>query len=245
MNLTRSNDGVDAAISGLVAHIEARAEHQKESLARELHDDLGGLLVAAVMDLAWTEQHLAAPISELQQRLARVRQSLAAAIDMKRKMIEELRPTLLDNVGLFAALRWHIRAVCQPLGVTCIAHVPDEELRFRPQASIALFRIVQEGLANILSQAATTSATLTITVARRALTVRLVSNGAVDDDAARSAETAGLSEGAEPYDVASIRHRAATLGGDFRFNHPPAGGAHMTARFALDKTLTAENTLAS
>src|ERR1700730_11303739 len=96
-----------ASASSLIEHIQGVMEHQKAVLARDLHDELGGLLVGAVMDLAWVEQHMSAPPAELKQTLVRARQTLAAAIDMKRKLIEELRPTLLDNVGVFAALRWH------------------------------------------------------------------------------------------------------------------------------------------
>jgi signal transduction histidine kinase len=102
-----------ASASSLIEHIQGVMEHQKAMLARDLHDELGGLLVGAVMDLAWAEQHMSAPPAELKQKLVRARQTLAAAIDMKRKLIEELRPTLLDNVGLFAALRWHVEAACK------------------------------------------------------------------------------------------------------------------------------------
>src|ERR1700730_5543593 len=68
--------------SSLIAHIQGAMEHQKALLARELHDELGGLLVGAVMDLAWAEQHMSAPPAELKQKLVRARQTLAAAIDL-------------------------------------------------------------------------------------------------------------------------------------------------------------------
>ena len=78
--------------SALIAHIQGVMELQKAALARELHDELGGLLVGAVMDLAWAEQHMSAPPTELRQKLVRARQTLASAIDLKRKLIEDLRP---------------------------------------------------------------------------------------------------------------------------------------------------------
>ena len=106
-----------ASASSLIEHIQGVMEHQKAVLARDLHDELGGLLVGAVMDLAWAEQHMSAPPAELKQKLVRARQTLAAAIDMKRKLIEELRPTLLDNVGLFAALRWYVDRFARAAGL--------------------------------------------------------------------------------------------------------------------------------
>ena len=87
----------------LVTHLQAAAERDKASTARALHDDLGCLMVAAVMDLAWVEKNLDGHEDEVRRRLARVRQTLGVAIDAKRKIIEELRPSLLDDIGLFAA----------------------------------------------------------------------------------------------------------------------------------------------
>ncbi len=76
------------------------------------------------MDVAWAEQHLDAPAAELQHKLLRARQTLAAAIDLKRRLIEELRPTLLDNVGLFAALRWHVEGICARAALPAASFCP-------------------------------------------------------------------------------------------------------------------------
>ena len=96
----------------LSTHLQSVAEREKASLARELHDELGGLLVGARMDISWAEQHLAPPSVDIKQRLNRVQQNLSAGIDLKRRIIEELRPTLLDNVGFIAALRWQMKETC-------------------------------------------------------------------------------------------------------------------------------------
>ncbi len=93
----------------LSTHLQNVAEREKASLARELHDELGGLLVGARMDISWAEQHHAKSDPDLKLRLHRVQQNLSAGVDLKRRIIEELRPTLLDNVGLFAALRWQMK----------------------------------------------------------------------------------------------------------------------------------------
>src|SRR5450432_3967884 len=90
----------------MIAHFQQLAEHEKASLARELHDELGGLLIGAVMDIALLAPCLATLPDDIQQRVGRVRQALGSAIELSRRITEELHPTLLDNVGLFAALRW-------------------------------------------------------------------------------------------------------------------------------------------
>jgi signal transduction histidine kinase len=227
--LTDPNDEQEPAASSLIAHIQGAMEHQKALLARELHDELGGLLVGAVMDLAWAEQHLSAPPAELRQKLVRARQTLAAAIDLKRKLIEDLRPTLLDNVGLFAALRWHVQAACKRAGLTCTIQVPEEERRFLPNIPIALFRIVQEALAVIVARKPVASAAFSVTIDRRTLSLEVRSDAAaapVDSDT-----------GAEEHFLAAIAQRVASLGGEFKSAYLPAGGTSIAARFALESTL--------
>jgi signal transduction histidine kinase len=221
-------DDEEPAASSLIAHIQGAMEHQKAVLARELHDELGGLLVGAVMDVAWAEQHLSAPPAELQQKLARARQTLAAAIDMKRKLIEELRPTLLDNVGLFAALRWHVQAACKRAGLVCTILVPDEERRFLPNIPIALFRIAQEALAVITARKPVGSAAFSVKIEGQMLAVDVRSDADSPPDPAA---------GADEHFLAAIAQRVASLGGEFVSASVPAGGISISARFALERTL--------
>jgi len=225
--------GDPSASPGLIEHIQGVMEHQKAMLARDLHDELGGLLVGAVMDLAWAEQHLSAPPAELKQKLVRARQTLAAAIDMKRKLIEELRPTLLDNVGLFAALRWHVRAACQRAGITCAIDVPEDERRFLPNVPIALFRIVQESLAVIVARKPVASAELTLTVDRRDVAILIRSDAA----GAPAEDEPGIN--ADVHYLAAIRLRVASLRGEFHHDYIPAVGTRIAVRFPLEHTVAA------
>jgi signal transduction histidine kinase len=221
----------DPAASSLIEHIQGVMEHQKALLARDLHDELGGLLVGAVMDLAWAEQHISAPPAELKQKLVRARQTLAAAIDMKRKLIEELRPTLLDNVGLFAALRWHVQAACKRAGTTCLIDVPEDERRFLPNVPIALFRIVQEALAVIVARKPVASTEFSVTVDRRAIAILIRSDAA----GTPSDEEPGVK--ADVHYLAAIEQRVASLKGEFHHDYIPAVGTRITVRFPLEHTL--------
>jgi signal transduction histidine kinase len=218
--------------SALIAHIQTASEDQKALLARELHDELGGLLVGAVMDLAWAEQHLSAPAAELRQKLVRARQALSSAIDLKRRVIEDLRPTLLDNVGLFAALRWHVQATCNLTAMKCTIALPDEEQRFLPNVPIALFRIVQEALAVIVAQGHPAAADFAVTVAHDVLVVRILSHRAIADMAPPAA--------LEPHAMAAVRQRANALGGAFTYTGTPAEGISVSATFPLDMMLAAD-----
>jgi signal transduction histidine kinase len=219
----------DFDASALIAHIQTAAENQKALLARELHDELGGLLVGAVMDLAWAEQHLSAPAAELRQKLVRARQTLAAAIDLKRKLIEDLRPTLLDNVGLFAALRWHLQSTCNLGSMVCKISLPDEERRFLPHVPIALFRIVQEAFAIIVAQCHPATTDFTVTVTDDVLTVVFVSTLGTSDDTGNG--------GLEPHALSAVRHRTAALGGEFSYGTESEHGIRVCAAFPLKAML--------
>jgi CHASE3 domain sensor protein len=97
-------------LSDLSTHLQTIAEEEKASLSRELHDELGGLLVAARMDVSWLEGRVGGADPEVESHFRRLHEALAAGVDVKRRVIESLRPTLLDNLGLFPALRWPSRA---------------------------------------------------------------------------------------------------------------------------------------
>jgi len=212
--------------SGLIEHLQAATEHQKASLARELHDELGGLLVGAVMDLAWVEQHMASESAELRQKLTRARQTLAAAIDLKRSLIEELRPTLLDNVGLFAALRWHVQAICDRASILCKIRLPEDERRFAPHTPINLFRIVQESFALIKEHGLVSQVDFTVAANERELTIKIVANAdLLPKDAPQHSN-------ANPLEA--IAYRATVLGGRFDYA-PGAGAATMTAVFPVER----------
>lgn len=211
---------------GLIEHLQAATEHQKATLARELHDELGGLLVGAVMDIAWVEQHIAPESAEVKQKLTRARQTLAAAIDLKRSLIEELRPTLLDNVGLYAALRWHVQAICDRASIVCAIRLPEDERRFAPHTPINLFRIVQEAFALIKEHGLVSQVEFNVAAGDRELTMTIVANA---DLLPRD-----VPQDANANPLEAIAYRATVLGGRFSYE-PGAGVATMTAAFPVDR----------
>src|ERR1700737_375831 len=111
----------------LVTHLQGTAETDKASLARTLHDELGALMVSALMDLGAIQQCQADLGASARLRLERAKDSLRAAIDLKRRVIEGLRPSLLDHLGLFAALRWHLKRLSENSNIDYAAHYPDFE----------------------------------------------------------------------------------------------------------------------
>lgn len=131
--------------NALASHLQASIEVERSQLVRELHDDMGGLVVGALMDVAWAEAHLGKS-ADVPAKLQRARQSLRAAIDLKRRLIEEMRPTLLDNVGLYAALKWHFARLCDASKVASVATFALPEPVVKPEVAIFVFRAIQEAL---------------------------------------------------------------------------------------------------
>jgi signal transduction histidine kinase len=216
-----------AEFSDVIVHLQDVMEEERIRLSRSLHDDLGGLLVSAVMDLGWVEQNLAEP-GELRERLHRVRNALSAAIDLKRNIIEELRPSLLDNFGLFAAYRWHVQRICKRAGVTCSESYPDDELKLRPEALAGLFRIMQETLAVILAEPS----------------LELIDVSVAVDGSTLLLQTAHTHVGLETIDVVeqsparlgAIAQRIGSFSGNLEVDRH-ATGTTMFARFPMDQLL--------
>ena len=217
----------------LSTHLQNVSEREKASLARELHDELGGLLVGARMDISWAEQHMTKDDPDLKLRLNRVQQNLAAGVDLKRRIIEELRPTLLDNVGLFAALRWQMKETCAGAGLKCTESYPDEEPRFKSEASIALFRIAQEAFSNILKHSRAKAADITLDMDEETLLLRIS-----DDGIGMPAEqfTAIGSHG-----LASMRHRVRALGGRLDVRKPASGGTMLIVQIPIANAVAQVN----
>ena len=161
----------EARLVALVDYLHAVREDERVGLARTIHDELGGLLVSATIDLAWAESHTTC--AEVAMRLKRIGASLASAIVMERNMIEQLRPTLLDNCGLFEALRWYFKHACHRAKVRCTESYPAEEVMVPPAVLSNIFRAVQTLLDCTFSEENLRSVDLLATASEEELSIRV------------------------------------------------------------------------
>ncbi len=217
-------------LTALSTHLQEVSELEKSALSRELHDELGGLLVAVRMDLSWLQQRLPTSDPAIEQRFKRIHDSLSAGVDLKRRVVEELRPTLLDNMGLFAALRWQFKESCRRTGLICTEAIPETELRFSPDAAIGVFRVAQEALTNILKHADATAADLSIEILDNLFVLRISDDGrGIAPNRLATATSHGL---------AAMKHRIAALDGSWEVSSPATGGTLVTARIPLQRLLS-------
>lgn len=209
-------------LSALSSHLQTVRETEKSALARELHDELGGLLVATKMDLVWLRRKLDNGDPQYVERWNRVLKSLEEGVDLKRRIIENLRPTLLDNLGLVVALRWLVSDTGRRSGLACRDNYTEDDLSdLSPEANIALYRLAQECLTNIMKHAHATQVDIELLSDEQE--VRLI----VRDDG-RGFAPDGVGK-LHTYGIASMQHRVSALGGKMTIGRGPSGRGTIVA----------------
>jgi len=192
-------------LSILSRHLISVNEDEKARLARELHDEMGANLTAISMDLTAVTAHLSKTNPELAQQLQRAKATLLDTVELKRRIVEDLRPSLLDNLGLCAALHSYCEGFTRMSKVRCNADIEVDIDRNEPTLSIALFRIVQESLTNITKYAKATSVSVLLKRVDNVLTLRIIDNGiGIPNDMLAKPMSHGL---------LGMRERALLLGG--------------------------------
>jgi signal transduction histidine kinase len=211
-----------AELNDVYGRLQMVQEQERSQLARGLHDELGGLLLAARMDVTWLVQHAAeASTDSRQRRLHRIQDVLDQGIDIKRRVIEELRPTLLDNMGLVAALRWQLDETCGRAGIRCAGHFPEQEPTLEPRTSIALFRVLQEALLNVQKHSGARHVDVTLEFSDSHVLLVVADDG----------KGVGVAALAKPqaHGLAGMKYRIAAVGGTLRIGVSPEGGTEVRA----------------
>jgi signal transduction histidine kinase len=203
----------------LIASLQGSAEKARAALSRELHDQMGGLLVAAAMDIGFVEQALATD-DRLKQQLTRAHSALSEAIELKRRLIESLRPSILDNFGLFEAIRWEAKRQSGFAGLPYSESYPSAEPEFNRDAAIILFRIVQESLAVALRQPSVRSAGLALSIGGDQMGICVSHDSDAQSRAPASEDVVA---------ICLIGHRAHQLGGRLTVTPLDGGGAKYVA----------------
>lgn len=226
--LEREVEARTRELQDLSAHVLRIAEREKSLLARELHDELGGLLVSMRMDLAQLKRRITLPDDESRERWQRIDAALAAGVQLKRRIIEELRPTLLDNMGLVAAIRWQAEQSCLQGGIELDAELPEAEPELPDEAAIALFRTVQESFTNILRHARARHVGVTLRVGAARLEITIEDDGV------------GLPEGAAQqlgsHGLRQMRFRMQAVGGTFTIANRAEGGTRTSVCYPFTRT---------
>ncbi|UQV43670.1 PAS domain S-box protein [Janthinobacterium lividum] len=194
-----------------IAHQERVKEGERIRIAREMHDELGSVLTGVKAHLSVALIHDQRNGGTLQARLEDACSLLDIASTAVRTVITELRPSVLDQLGVWAALEWHVEEVCARAGLICHTHIPPETvlLEIDPERSTALFRILQEALTNVVRHAGATRVDLRVSHAYSSIRMEVEDDGkGMDSESLVTANSWGL---------AGMRERARHFGGGIRF----------------------------
>ncbi|WP_028101219.1 CHASE3 domain-containing protein [Pseudoduganella violaceinigra] len=197
-------------LSVLSRHLISISEEEKMRLSRELHDEMGANLTSISMDIAAVTHQLQKTNPELAAQLRRARGTLMDTVELKRRIIEDLRPSLLDNLGLCAAIDSYCEDFTRMTDIPCETEIASEIDAVAKAGdrglSIALFRIVQESLTNIRKYAKASQVSVSLKLQRDDMLVLRI----IDDGVGIAAPTLAkpMSHG-----LLGMRERALLLGG--------------------------------
>jgi signal transduction histidine kinase len=135
-------------LARLSAYLQEVRENEKTHLGRELHDELGAILTAARMDLLWVRGHLAPDQGDLRDKVRRAMGNLDQGIAIERRIIEDLRPSILSNFGLMTAARAIAEQAAERAGWSLELDLPTSDPDLDDDIEIAMFRILEEALSN-------------------------------------------------------------------------------------------------
>ncbi|MBC8027865.1 MAG: hypothetical protein H7Y89_17890 [Steroidobacteraceae bacterium] len=203
-------------LSRLVTHMQNTAEAEKSALAKELHDELGGLITAAKMDMQWLAARIGGSLDAASdEKFKSMMTILNQAMTMNRRVVENLRPSLLDHFGLPVALRSHFDEHCRGSGLECVASMPDEMHDLPPATQLALFRVAQEVLTSVLARGSAKHVELVIEPEETGYSMFVGDDGAGPDESFDRA-------------LVGLRYRIQGMGGTIDVHHEPGQGNRTT-----------------
>ncbi|MCA9794802.1 MAG: PAS domain-containing protein [Candidatus Eremiobacteraeota bacterium] len=196
----------EAALRGLQARLRSAQERERLYIAREVHDELGQLLTALKLDIAWLERRLENDPA-FRDKLDGMTELVDSTIGTARRIAHSLRPQILDDLGLLAGLDWLVREICERGGVRCQVNCdfgdgePSEDVR------VALFRICQEALTNVVRHAGATQAEISLKATPGSVRLVVEDNG----QGIAAEDLSGVTLG-----LAGMRERAELFGGQLK-----------------------------
>ena len=219
----------------LSARIEAIQEEERTSIARELHDELGQALTAIHLDIAWVEKRLRESGPEhgvLLQRLERMDETIAVTASSVRRISAQLRPTMLDELGLVATLDWQAHEFSERTGISCSFRSTLGEEEVCPEITTAMYRILRECLTNVARHAGARTVEVSLNRDPGVLVMSVRDDGhGIDEVQVRNPRSLGLT---------GMRERCLSLGGELVIEGAPDRGTRVVARIPFASAVPQE-----
>lgn len=177
----------------LSRRLETIREDERKEIAKNLHDDLGQILTAIKMDLSWLEKRIVVSDPRLKDKMTSIKELVDHSIQTVQRLSSDLRPSILDDLGLIEALKWQLEQFHERTGLILKPDLPDDEPNLLPEQAVSVFRIVQEALTNIARHAEATEVQLIITGVKDEFTILIKDNGkGISDEQIKSPDSLGI-----------------------------------------------------
>ncbi|HTR81118.1 MAG TPA: histidine kinase [Bacteroidota bacterium] len=215
-------------LRALSAHIQSVREEERTRIAREIHDELGQSLTALKMDIRWIQSRISVPDAENEEPVQSTIEAMTTLIDATiqsiRRIASELRPGILDDLGLIPAIEWSAQEFQFRTGIRCHFSTTTQEIELDRERSTAIFRILQETLTNVLRHAHASIVYISFEARSDLVILETRDNGrGVRTEEISSKKSLGL---------LGMKERAALLGGTVEISGIPNAGTTVTVRIS-------------
>jgi len=212
-------------LRNLSAHLQTVREEERKGIAREIHDELGQTLTTLKLNLALLKEDAGFSNPQTGGKISSMVDLIDATIKSVKRMITALRPRLLDDLGLTAAIEWQSGEFQQRTGITCNVSIYPENMKVDPERSTAVFRILQETLTNVARHSNATTVDVSLTQNDGELELLVSDNGkGITNDQMNDPKSFGL---------IGIRERAYYWGGSVEIRGSQSHGTVVAVRFPL------------
>lgn len=194
-------------------------EEERSRISRELHDELGQVVTALKFDAAWLKGHLSDENIEVKERLQEMCALIDGSLNAVRRISSGLRPGILDDMGLGAAVEWYALEFGRRSGLECVTLIDLPERRMAGHLETGIYRIVQEALTNVARHAKASMVTISMKHNKETFFVQVVDNGMeIEPSKIRSPLSTG---------IAGMRERAEILSGSMEIKSDPGKGTRV------------------
>ncbi|MEN6586756.1 MAG: response regulator [Sulfuricella sp.] len=212
----------------LAGFLQTVREEERTHMAREIHDELGQALTALRIDLAWLVNKCTGDDPRIAEKLTSSHQLVVRTLDAVRRISEDLRPGMLDDLGLAAAIENHVAKFIEHSGIPCALTMNREEFNIDDSMATAIFRLTQEALTNVSRHAAAHNVKVEILDGDDAIHVTVQDDGS------------GLppSNGRKTFGLLGMRERVKMFGGKFDMASVPGKGTRIDATFPKNQEVS-------
>lgn len=206
-------------IRKLTEYLQKVREQERTRISREIHDELGQLLTALKMDISWINRNIPDTQSKVKIKVQNALEYIDFTVSSVRKIASELRPAILDDLGLQAAIKWQISNFETLYNIPIEARLNIDELTLSEEYRVGFFRILQESLTNVARHAKAEKVSVELKKEDDQLKLIISDNGNGFDPAAKKNKTLGL---------LGMKERVEVMGGDYSIKSKPGQGTTVT-----------------